>query len=109
MVWVTKKEAADCLGISIDTIDRRLKRGELRGKQQARPQGFTWLIEVPDETYNHGAKEESPPLGTPGMTSPGGRGCGAETNSRRSTYDGETDLEQKLEGNGSRWKELFRN
>jgi uncharacterized protein YlxW (UPF0749 family) len=68
MVWVTKKEAADCLGISIDTVDRRLKRGELCGKQQARPQGFTWLIEVPDETYNHGAKEESSPLGTPVIT-----------------------------------------
>jgi hypothetical protein len=68
MVWVTKKEAADCLGISIDTVDRRLRRGELRGKQQTRPQGFTWLIEVPDETYNQDAREESPPLGTPVMT-----------------------------------------
>jgi hypothetical protein len=68
MVWVTKKEPADCLGISIDTVDRRLKRGELRGRQQARPQGFTWLIEVPDETYNQDAKEESPQLGTPVMT-----------------------------------------
>jgi hypothetical protein len=68
MAWVTKKEAADRLGISIDTVDRRLKRGELCGKQQTRPQGFTWLIEVPDETYDQGAREESNLLGTPVMT-----------------------------------------
>jgi hypothetical protein len=68
MVWVTKKEAAERLGISIDTVDRRLKRGELCGKQQTRPQGFTWLIEVPDETYDQGAGEASPPLGTPVIT-----------------------------------------
>jgi hypothetical protein len=68
MAWVTKKEAADRLRISIDTVDRRLKRGELRGKQQTRPQGFTWLLEVPDETHDQGDREESPLLGTPVMT-----------------------------------------
>jgi len=46
---VTIKEAAARLGVSEDTIKRRLKRGELHGEKQERPQGFTWLIELPDD------------------------------------------------------------
>ena len=67
VVWVTKKEAAELLGLSIETIDRRLKRGELQGKKQSRPQGFTWLIEVSDELDNQSGTGESPQLGTPVM------------------------------------------
>ena len=39
-------EAARSLGVSVDTIKRRLRRGELQGRKEPRPQGFTWLIEV---------------------------------------------------------------
>jgi hypothetical protein len=41
-------EAAQRLGVSIDTIRRRLRRGELKGRHQLTPQGFIWLIEVPE-------------------------------------------------------------
>ncbi len=45
--WVTIKEAAGRLGVSPDTIRRRLKSGELTGQKEQTPQGFTWLVEVP--------------------------------------------------------------
>ncbi len=44
---VDKAEAARRLGVSIDTIERRLKRGELQGQQEQRAKGWRWLIEVP--------------------------------------------------------------
>jgi hypothetical protein len=50
MALVTLAEAAHHLGVSVDTVRRRLQKGELKGQQQARPQGFTWLIDIPEET-----------------------------------------------------------
>jgi hypothetical protein len=50
MALVTLAEAAHHLGVSVDTVRRRLQKGELQGQQQARPQGFIWLIDVPEET-----------------------------------------------------------
>ena len=44
---VSIKEAAERLGISVDTIRRRLKRGELAGAHHPTAQGFTWLIAMP--------------------------------------------------------------
>jgi hypothetical protein len=49
MELVTKVEAARRLGVSIDTIERKLRRGELKAHKQPRPQGFTWMIQVPEE------------------------------------------------------------
>jgi hypothetical protein len=50
MELITLADAAHRLGVSVDTVRRRLQKGELKGQQQARPQGFIWLIEMPDET-----------------------------------------------------------
>jgi chromosome segregation ATPase len=50
MALVTLAEAAHHLGVSVDTVRRRLQKGELKGQQQARPQGFTWLIDISEET-----------------------------------------------------------
>jgi hypothetical protein len=44
---LTIKEAAERLGISADTVRRRLKRGELAGEQHPTAQGFTWLVAMP--------------------------------------------------------------
>jgi DNA-binding transcriptional MerR regulator len=44
---LTIAEAAQRLGVSIDTIHRRLRRGQLSGHRQPTPQGFTWLVEIP--------------------------------------------------------------
>jgi excisionase family DNA binding protein len=52
MELVTMTEAAQRLGVSTDTIKRRLRRGELKGRKQPRPQGFTWLIELKAEFEN---------------------------------------------------------
>ncbi len=41
------REAAARLGVSADTIRRRLKSGELAGQKERTPQGYTWLVEVP--------------------------------------------------------------
>lgn len=40
------KEAATMLGVSQDTIRRRLRRGTLKGEQVERPQGFTWAVHI---------------------------------------------------------------
>jgi hypothetical protein len=57
MALLTITEASHQLGVSVHTLKRRLKRGELEGQQQTTPQGFAWLIEVPDEApkMNSGA------------------------------------------------------
>jgi excisionase family DNA binding protein len=43
---VTIREAAKRLGVSQDTVRRRLKAGELQGVQDPIPGGFTWLVEL---------------------------------------------------------------
>jgi hypothetical protein len=66
MDLVTKVEAARRLQLSLDTIERRLRRGELKGHKEPRPGGFTWLIEVPGEPlHTSGTQGGIPPLDTP--------------------------------------------
>jgi hypothetical protein len=60
MVWMTKEAAAQRLGVHVATIDRKLKRGELNGKQEPRPRGWRWLVELPDNV----ASTESPASST---------------------------------------------
>lgn len=43
--WVPLAAAALQLGLSIDSVRRRLRKGELVGRQVATPQGFTWEIQ----------------------------------------------------------------
>ena len=47
---VSMPEAAHHLGISVDTVRRRLHRGELHGHHEPTAQGFRWLIDIPDAT-----------------------------------------------------------
>lgn len=49
----TVDEAAKHLGVSRDTVMRRIRKGELDAHQEERPQGHVWRVVVPDE------KEES--------------------------------------------------
>lgn len=50
MPSVTIREAAALLGVSTDTIRRRLARGELTGQQvhAGGRGGFTWYVDLPD-------------------------------------------------------------
>ena len=43
------KDAAQHLGVTEVTIRRRIRDGHLHAHQQPRPQGFTWVVELPDE------------------------------------------------------------
>ena len=50
MELVTMVEAAQRMGVSVDTVRRRLHRSELAGRLQPTLQGFIWLIEVPERS-----------------------------------------------------------
>jgi len=60
---VSIKEAAERLGVSQDTIRRRLKHGELAGERAKTPQGFVWRVELPQEPAGEaeGTAPESAP------------------------------------------------
>jgi len=47
--WGTVAEAAQVFEVSVDTIRRRMKRDELDARREQTPQGFRWLIRLPDE------------------------------------------------------------
>jgi DNA-binding transcriptional MerR regulator len=55
MALMSVIEAAQYLGVSTHTVKRRLKKGELKGEQQATPQGFVWLVEVADDPVEFGS------------------------------------------------------
>jgi excisionase family DNA binding protein len=44
--WKTLREAAAWLGVSVDTVRRRIDRGDLRARREERPQGYRWLVDV---------------------------------------------------------------
>jgi excisionase family DNA binding protein len=69
MALVTLAEAAHRLGVSVDTVRRRLQRGELRGQQQARPQGYVWLIELENNTEHNSSADR------PAGAEQGSQGC----------------------------------
>lgn len=48
MPRVSIKEAARRLGVAEATVRRRIHRGDLLGVQETTPQGFSWLVVLPD-------------------------------------------------------------
>jgi excisionase family DNA binding protein len=46
---VTISEAARRLGVAEKTVRRRVHSGELMGTQVSTRQGFTWMVEIPDD------------------------------------------------------------
>ena len=48
MAKVAIKEAAARLGVVEATVRRRIHRGELSAVQEVTPQGFVWVVELPD-------------------------------------------------------------
>ena len=45
---VTIQEAANTLGIAESTVRRRIRNGELEGQQMPTPQGYAWLVDLPE-------------------------------------------------------------
>jgi hypothetical protein len=63
---VSIPEAARALGVSLITIRRRIKRGELRGQRLKTPQGFEWRVILPVQPADRdhdGATQEMPSVG----------------------------------------------
>ena len=60
MAAVTIQEAARHLGVSQDTIRRRIRKEELQARQTPTPQGFRWVVELEDleEDRTGGAQVE---------------------------------------------------
>ena len=65
MGLVSVAEAAKFLGVSEETVKRRIRRGELFGKQHPRPQGYAWMVEIPDELGANGANNHDTRHNTP--------------------------------------------
>jgi DNA-directed RNA polymerase specialized sigma24 family protein len=59
MAAVTIQEAARHLGVSQDTIRRRIRKEELQARQMPTPQGFRWVMEL------EGLEEDAPAAPTP--------------------------------------------
>jgi hypothetical protein len=59
MVLVPVIEAARSLGVSEEIIKRRIRRGELNGQQQPRPQGYVWMVDIPEEVLASTAQHDT--------------------------------------------------
>lgn len=40
-------DVAAAYGVSVDTIRRRIRKGELQGRKEQTPQGFRWMLPMP--------------------------------------------------------------
>ena len=49
MALVTVLEASQRLGLTQDTVKRRLRKGALPGERLPRPQGYVWLVELAND------------------------------------------------------------
>jgi excisionase family DNA binding protein len=50
---LTIRDAAERLGVSSDTIRRRLKAGELEGRQEPQgKQGYRWIVQLPEDAQD---------------------------------------------------------
>jgi len=57
METVSIGDAATRLGVSADTIRRRIGKGALTGHQEPTAQGFRWKVELPDSTHEQETNE----------------------------------------------------
>lgn len=46
-VYAPIADVARAYGVSVDTIRRRIRRGELQGRKEQTAQGFRWLVAMP--------------------------------------------------------------
>lgn len=52
------KEAAELLGVSEKTIRRRIQRGQLKAEKVARPGGFSYVVDIDEDTALPGRAAE---------------------------------------------------
>ena len=58
MQEVTIAEAARCLGMSIDSIRRRIAKGELNAHKVPSPHGEIYMVEIPEDALPAETNEE---------------------------------------------------
>jgi len=58
---VTIAQAMRELGVSYDTIRRRIRKGELTGRRVRMRQGMVWLVEIPDAPADAPASDQDTP------------------------------------------------
>lgn len=97
---VSIKDAAERLGVSQDTIRRRLKSGELTGEREKTPQGFVWRVELPQEP---GSQEAA--AGEPTATASVPLGDGVEVAQLRERVAGLERLAEELQSERDAWRE----
>jgi hypothetical protein len=49
-------DAARCLGISVDTVRRRINSGTLKARKARQGQNFTWWVDLPDDLVSPGTE-----------------------------------------------------
>jgi excisionase family DNA binding protein len=54
---VSVEEAAHLLGISTNTVRRRIKQGSLQAERVSRPQGYVYRVYLPEVTDSKGRGE----------------------------------------------------
>jgi hypothetical protein len=85
------KTAAERLGVSSDTIRRRLVRGELPGEREPTPQGYRWVVLLP------GTTERTP--------APPGAGSPADAATLRERCAGLERLSAELAADRDAWRD----
>jgi excisionase family DNA binding protein len=69
--WYTLAEAAPVLGVSVDTVRRRLKRGELESRQVHTQHGPTWEVRLGVVSTEHNAAAKGAANGAQGVAEGG--------------------------------------
>mgnify|MGYP000538825339 CR=1 FL=1 len=93
---VSISEAAERLGVSVDTIRRRLKSGELTGEKVKSPQGFAWRVDLPVDA--------APASDTPAMSSAPAADA-VELVQLRERVSGLERLAEELKSERDAWRE----
>src|SRR5438067_12398515 len=76
--WLTLAAAADKLGVSIDTVRRRLHRGELISKQELTRFGKAWMVQIEDLPSVGQSPTQEVPTAAQQVPSPGDNLLSAE-------------------------------
>ena len=93
------KEAAERLGVSPDTIRRRLKAGELTGEREKTAQGFIWRVVLPPEAASGETGSET----STALTAP--PGDAVELARLRERVSGLERLTDELTGERDAWRD----
>ncbi len=105
MAWVTIAEAAQALGVSQDTIQRRRKAGEIPAQQESIPSGFRWVVEIDDDLAGALGNAERATAGEHAAAQPAPAVIIEELAKLRAERDGLERLLAEISAERDDWKE----